>query len=311
MSKIAIIGCGFVGSTIGYTLACSGFAREIVLIDLDRNKAEGDALDIAHGMPLIKPVEIYSGGIEDVKGANIIVITAGINRTPEKSRLELVKDNVEIYKNLIPRLVNVNSDAIYLIVSNPVDILTYVTQKISGLPKGKVIGSGTVLDSSRFRYLLSKEIGVDPRNIHGYIIGEHGDSELATWSTTTVSGMGIDDYCKTVGFNLTNEVKLNIEDSVRKSGFEVINKKGATYYAIALAVIRVIECIIRDEKSILTVSSLINGEYGVEDVALSLPSLVSREGVVKTLELKLNDDEIRAFTESANIIKKITKEVGF
>ncbi len=311
MSKIAIIGCGFVGSTIGYTLACSGITREIVLIDLDKDKAEGDALDIAHGVPLIKPVEIYSGGIEDVKDASIIVITAGINRTPEKTRLELVKDNVEIYKNLIPKLVKVNSDAIYLIVSNPVDILTYVTQKISGLPKEKVIGSGTVLDSSRFRYLLSKEVEVDPRNIHGYIIGEHGDSEIATWSKTTVSGMLIDDYCKTIGFNLTNEIKSKIEDNVRKSGFEVINKKGATYYAIALAVIRVIECIIRDEKSILTVSSIINGEYGVENVALSLPSIVSKDGVAKTLELNLNDDEIRGFRESANIIKKIIKEVGF
>lgn len=311
MSKIAIIGCGFVGSTISYTLAFTGFASEIVLIDVDKNKAEGDALDISHGISLIKPVYVYPGDIEDVKGADIIVITAGKNRTPGKNRLELVKENIEIYKELIPRLEKINSEAIYLIVSNPVDILTYVTGKISSIPSSKIIGSGTVLDTSRFRYLLSREINVDPRNIHGYIIGEHGDSQLATWSTTSVSSMNVEKYCKAIGFDLNTKLKSEIENNVRLSGAEVIEKKGATYYAIALAVIRIIECIIRNEKSILPVSTLINGEYGITEVALSLPTIISSNGVLKTLEIDLNEDEIKAFLESASKLKNIIKEVGF
>lgn len=311
MSKIAIIGCGFVGSTIAYTLACTGFATEIVLVDIDRNKAEGDALDISHGMSLIKPVDVYAGEISDIKGADIVVVTAGINRSPNKSRLELVRDNVEIYKNLIPKLMKANDTGIYIIVSNPVDILTYVAGKISSLPQNRIIGSGTVLDSSRFRYLLSSELNIDPRNVHGYIIGEHGDSELAAWSATNVSGMSIEDYCEMIGFNLNNEVKSKIENDVRKSGFHVIKKKGATYYAVSLAVIRIIECIIRNENSILPVSTLINGQYGVTDVALSLPTVVHSDGAGRVLEINLEECEIEAFRKSADLMKQIIKEVGF
>ncbi|KMT21171.1 L-lactate dehydrogenase [Clostridium cylindrosporum] len=311
MSKVAIIGCGFVGSTIAYTLAHTGLAREIVLIDINNDKAEGEALDIGHGIPLIKPVEIYSGSIKDVKDADVIVITAGKNRTPGKTRLELALDNVNIFKDLIPKLVAENNKAIYLIVSNPVDVLTYITCKISGLPSSKVIGSGTMLDSSRFRYLLSNELDIDARNIHGYIIGEHGDSEVATWSSTNISGIDIDDYCKMVGIKLDEDIKDKIENNIKTAGSEVINKKGATYYAISLAVIRIIECIVRDEKSILEVSSLIQGQYGIEDVSLSLPTIISSNGVERALEIKLDDEEMKSFRESAEIMKKTIKDVGF
>ncbi|WP_442878399.1 L-lactate dehydrogenase [Clostridium sp.] len=311
MSKIGIIGCGFVGSTIAYTLAVTGLVNEIVIVDLNKEKADGDALDISHGISLVKPIDIYAGDISDLKDCNIIVLTAGVNRVPSSSRLELTRDNVNIFKSLIPEIASVNEDAIYLVVSNPVDVLTYVTHKILGKDHRKVIGSGTVLDSSRYRYILSRCLDIDPRNIHAYIIGEHGDTEFPVWSSTSICGMSLSEYCAFAGNSLTCDNKIEIEKQVRGCGMEIIKKKGATYYAVAMSVMRIIECILRDERSILPVSSLINGCYGIRDVSLSLPTILSSDGVDKVIETTLSDSEINKLIHSANTLKEVIRGVGF
>jgi L-lactate dehydrogenase len=309
MSKISIIGSGFVGATTAYTLALSGIAKTIVLIDINKDKAEGDALDISHGVPFISPVELYAGDYSDVSGSDIIIITAGAAQKPGETRLDLVKRNTMIFKDIVAKLIKVNDTAIYLIVTNPVDILTYVTYKISGLPYGRVLGSGTVLDSARFRYLLSKHCNIDPRNIHGYIIGEHGDSELAAWSITNIAGIPIDNYCNLCGKACEKDFREEIFNNVVRAAYTIIEKKGATYYAVALAVRRIVEAIFRDENSILTVSSPLTGQYGVTNVALSLPTVVGRNGIVNILELPLSQEEIAAFRRSAEIIKSVIQEL--
>lgn len=309
MSKVSIIGSGFVGATTAFTLALSGTVTDIALIDINKDKAEGDALDISHGVPLISPVNVYAGDYEDAKGSDIIIITAGAAQKPGETRLDLVKKNTSIFKDMITKLLKVNDKAIYLIVTNPVDILTYVTYRISGLPYGRVLGSGTVLDSSRFRYLLSRHCNIDPRNIHGYIIGEHGDTELAAWSITNIAGTPIDNYCNLCGKACEKDFRDEIFEDVVKAAYKIIDKKGATYYAVALAVRRIVEAIFRDENSILTVSSPLSGQYGVTDVALSLPSIVGRSGVLKVLDLPLSDEEIKAFRNSADTMKKIIREL--
>lgn len=309
MSKVSIIGSGFVGATTAYTLALSGTVTDIVLIDINKDKAEGDALDISHGVPLISPVEVYAGDYEDAKGSDIIIITAGAAQKPGETRLDLVKKNTAIFKDMVAKLLKVNDKAIYLIVTNPVDILTYITYRISGLPYGRVLGSGTVLDSSRFRYLLSRHCNIDPRNIHGYIIGEHGDTELAAWSITNIAGTPIDNYCNLCGKACEKDFRDEIFEDVVKAAYKIIDKKGATYYAVALAVRRIVEAIFRNENSILTVSSPLTGQYGVTDVALSLPSIVGQSGVVKVLDLPLSDEEIKAFRNSADTMKRVIKEL--
>lgn len=309
MSKISVIGSGFVGATTAYTLALSGIAKTIVLIDINKDKAKGDALDISHGVPFISPVEVYAGDYSDAEGSDIIIITAGAAQKPGETRLDLVKRNTMIFKDIVAKLIKVNDTAIYLIVTNPVDILTYVTYKISGLPYGRVLGSGTVLDSARFRYLLSKHCNIDPRNIHGYIIGEHGDSELAAWSITNIAGVPIDNYCNLCGKACEKNFREEIFNNVVRAAYTIIDKKGATYYAVALAVRRIVEAIFRDENSILTVSSPLTGQYGVTDVALSLPSVVGRNGIVNILELPLSEEEIAAFKRLAEVISRVTQEL--
>ncbi|TDT61873.1 L-lactate dehydrogenase [Fonticella tunisiensis] len=309
MSKVAIVGSGFVGATSAFTLAASGTVTEIVLIDINRNKAIGDALDISHGVPLMRPVDVYAGDYSDVKGSDIVIITAGANQKPGETRLDLVKKNTAIFKEMIPKLLSVNDKALYLIVTNPVDVLTYVTHKISGLPWGRVLGSGTVLDSSRFRFLLSRHCGIDPRNIHGYIIGEHGDSELAAWSLTNVAGVPFTEYCTICKSKCDANFRRKVVDEVRNAAYKIIENKGATYYAVAMAVRRIVEAITRDEKSILTVSSPLSNIYGVSDVALSVPSIVGKNGVESILELPLDDDEIKAFQKSAEIMANVIKEL--
>lgn len=309
MSKVAIVGSGFVGATSAFTLAASGTVTEIVLIDINRNKAMGDALDISHGVPLMRPVDVYAGDYSDAKGSDIVIITAGANQKPGETRLDLVKKNTAIFKEMIPKLLSVNDKALYLIVTNPVDVLTYVTHKISGLPRGRVLGSGTVLDSSRFRFLLSRHCGIDPRNIHGYIIGEHGDSELAAWSLTNVAGVPFTEYCTICKSECDANFRRKVVDEVRNAAYKIIENKGATYYAVAMAVRRIVEAITRDEKSILTVSSPLSNIYGVSDVALSVPSIVGKNGVESILELPLDDDEIKAFQKSAEIMANVIKEL--
>lgn len=306
--KVAIVGSGFVGSTTAYTLMLSGLVSEIILVDVNKDKAEGEVMDMNHGMPFVRPVRIYSGEYSDCTDSEIVIITAGAGQKPGETRLDLVHKNAAIFKSIISEITKYNKDCILLVVTNPVDILTYVTLKKSGFPKNKVIGSGTVLDTARFRYLLGEHVSVDSRNVHAYIIGEHGDTEVPAWSITNIAGIPMDNYCGT--FNQCDSMsKLTIYENVKNAAYKIIERKGATYYAIALAVRRIVEAILRDENSILTVSSLIEGHYGLSDVVLSLPTVVNKNGIDRIIDLPLNESEQDALIKSGNSLKEVIKEL--
>ena len=311
--KITIIGAGAVGSTTAYTMMLSGLVSEIVLIDLNRKKAEGDALDMNHGISFVNPVKIIAGDYPDIKGSDMVIITAGASQEPGERRTDLLKRNAKIMESITNQVLKYcHDDTILMVVTNPVDILTYVTYKISGFSKNHVIGSGTVLDTSRLKFLLGEYANVDVRNVHTYIVGEHGDSEVAVWSTTSIAGMDIDEFCECSGYCDTPLMcKQQFYESVKNSAYEIIEKKGATFYAVALAVRRIISSIIGNEKSILTVSSLLTGEYGIENMCLSVPTVVSNEGAEKVLELKFADKEIEDLQKSADTLKKLTTEIGY
>ena len=309
--KVAIIGCGFVGSSSAFALMQSGLFSEMVLIDADVNRAEGEALDISHGLPFAKPMKIYAGSYEDIADAAIVIVTAGAGQKPGETRLDLVKKNVEIFKSIIPEIAKQDFNGILLIVANPVDILTYVAAKLSKLPQGRVFGSGTVLDSARLKYLLGEHLDVDNRSVHAFIIGEHGDSEMAAWSSANVSGIPLNDFCEMRGYFKHEESMKKILEEVKNSAYEIIEKKHATYYGIAMSVRRICEAIIRDEKSILPVSSIQKGEYGIENVALSIPAIVGREGVEKVVPIKLSDTEKEELIKSANTLKNVLGTVEF
>ena len=309
--KVAIIGCGFVGSSSAFALMQSGLFSEMVLIDADVNRAEGEALDISHGLPFAKPMKIYAGSYEDIADAAIVIVTAGAGQKPGETRLDLVKKNVEIFKSIIPEIAKQDFNGILLIVANPVDILTYVAAKLSKLPQGRVFGSGTVLDSARLKYLLGEHLDVDNRSVHAFIIGEHGDSEMAAWSSANVSGIPLNDFCEMRGYFKHEESMKKILEEVKNSAYEIIEKKHATYYGIAMSVRRICEAIIRDEKSILPVSSIQKGEYGIENVALSIPAIVGREGVEKVVPIKLSDTEKKELIKSAETLKNVLGTVEF
>ena len=309
--KVAIIGCGFVGSSSAFALMQSGLFSEMVLIDADVNRAEGEALDISHGLPFAKPMKIYAGGYEDIADAAIVIVTAGAGQKPGETRLDLVKKNVEIFKSIIPEIAKQDFKGILLIVANPVDILTYVSAKLSKLPQGRVFGSGTVLASARLKYLLGEHLDVDNRSVHAFIIGEHGDSEIAAWSSANVSGIPLNDFCEMRGYFKHEESMKKILEEVKNSAYEIIEKKRATYYGIAMSVRRICEAIIRDERSILPVSSIQKGEYGIENVALSIPAIVGREGVEKVVPIKLSDTEKKELMKSAETLKNVLGTVEF
>ena len=311
--KITIIGAGAVGSTSAYTLMMSGLVSEIVLIDLNRDKAEGDALDMNHGICFVSPVKIVAGDYSDIKGSDMVIITAGANQEPGEKRTDLLRRNAKIFENIIGQVLKYcHDDTILLIVTNPVDVLTYITYKISGFSKNHVIGSGTVLDTARLKYLLGEYANVAVRNVHTYIIGEHGDSEVAAWSTTSIAGMGVDEFCTFSGGCDTPKVcECEFYENVKNSAYEIIKKKGATFYAIALAVTRIVESIIGNEKSILTVSSLLSGEYGINDMCIAVPTIVSSEGAERVLEINFSDEEISGLKSSADKLKKLAAEIGY
>lgn len=309
-AKISIIGSGFVGSTTAFTLMLGGLASKIVIVDINKNKAEGEAMDLSHGASFVKPVEITSGEYKDTKDSDIIIITAGAAQRPGETRLDLIGRNLSIFKSIIPEITKYSPNSILLVVSNPVDILTYITYKLSEFPKERVIGSGTVLDTSRLKYMLSQRFNIDTRNIHTYIIGEHGDSEIATWSLTNIAGMNIDEFCHISHNDCGENEKYEIQDSVKNAAYEVIKKKGATYYAVALAIRRIVEAILRGENSILTVSSLLSGEYGMKDVYLGIPSIVGSSGVSKVLEVPLQEEELKKLRDSAVSLKDLQKSAN-
>ncbi|MBD3263497.1 MAG: L-lactate dehydrogenase [Candidatus Omnitrophica bacterium] len=308
--KVSIIGAGNVGSTFAFSLLTSGLAREIVLVDKNRRKADGECMDLNHGLSFTKPAKIYSAGYEGCKDSDVVVITAGAKQKPGQTRLDLVKTNTEIFKSMVPDVVKNAPDSTILVVTNPVDILTYVTLKISGLPKKKVLGSGTVLDTSRFRYSISSHCNVDTRNVHAYIIGEHGDTELPVWSNANIGGMVFAEYCPFCDKKCEYKKELNaIFEKVKNAAYQIIDAKGATYYAIALALVRIVEALLRDENSVLPVSTLIEDYCEVNDVCLSVPSIINASGVEKILRLRLSDEEKAGFQKSASSLKKILSDI--
>jgi L-lactate dehydrogenase len=299
IQKAAIVGCGFVGSATAFSLVHKGLFSELVLIDADRKKAEGEAMDLSHGRPFVHPMKIYAGDYDDISDCSLIIITAGANQKPGETRLDLVHKNVRIFQSIIPEITKRDFEGILLVVANPVDILTYAALKISGYPKERVFGSGTVLDSARFRYLLSEHLEVDSRSVHAMIIGEHGDSELAVWSGANVAGIPINDFCELKGFYSHQESMEEIYCRVRDSAYEIIQRKGATYYGVAMAVSRIAESIIRDEHAVLPVSTFLEGQYGLSGLCISVPTIVSQEGAEKALEIPLSKEEMENLNQSA------------
>ncbi|MBN1437723.1 MAG: L-lactate dehydrogenase [Sedimentisphaerales bacterium] len=301
--KIVIIGAGAVGVTYCYALMQHGLADEIVLIDLDHDRVAGEIMDLSHGLPFVQPVRIRAGDYSDCADAALIVLTAGAKQKPNQSRRELVQQNAKIVVSICQQIKRYANDAILLVVTNPVDVLTYIAINQLGWPKPCVIGSGTVLDSSRFRYMISQHCQIDPRNVHAYILGEHGDSEVAAWSMTHIAGVPITDYCPGCQRCDFRETHRNIAQKVRDSAYHIIDYKGATYYAIGLSLVRISEAILRDEHSVLTVSTLLNGEYGLKDICLSVPCILDRTGLVSIIEAKLAADEQKALQASAQVLR--------
>lgn len=303
--KAAMIGCGFVGSSSAFALMQSGIFSEMVMIDANEEKAKGEAMDIAHGLPFARPIKLYAGGYDDIVDAAVIIITAGANQKPNETRLDLIHKNVEIFKNIIPEIAKRNCEGILLIVSNPVDILTYTALKLSNFPENRVIGSGTVLDTARLKYLIGEHLKVDNRSVHAFIVGEHGDSELAAWSSANVSGIKLDTFCEMRGHDFHEESEHKIYEEVKNSAYEIIERKQATYYGIAMAVKRICECIIRNEQSILPVSSMIHGMYGIEDVVISMPAIIGKDGLETVVPIELDEEEQRKLQKSAAMLKDL------
>ncbi len=310
-TRIAIVGTGNVGATFAYSLLLSGVASEIVLIDVNRKKAEGEMMDLAHAMPFTLPAEITVGDYSDCAGAAVTVITAGVNQKPGETRLDLLKRNADIFGQIVPEVARHNPEGILLIATNPVDVLTYVSFRVSGLPRNRVIGSGTILDTARFRYLLGEHFAVEPRNVHAYIVGEHGDSEVPVWSRADIAGMGLDEFGKARGVAFGEEDRERIFTQTRDAAYRIIERKGATYYAVATGLMRIVEAILRDQNSVLSVSSLMDRDcYHCQDVCLSLPSIINRNGVDRVLHPSLSEEEERLLHRSADILREMIGKLG-
>ncbi|HCI54583.1 MAG TPA: L-lactate dehydrogenase [Bacteroidales bacterium] len=302
--KVVIVGAGSVGATYGYALSQNGLAEEIVLIDRNEELAKGQVLDLVHGQPFIPTVTIREGTKEDYADAKLIVVTAGAAQKPGETRLQLLKKNADIVGDISTEIAGTGSEAVMLIVSNPVDVMTWVALKRSGWERGRVIGSGTVLDSARLRHLLSKHCQIDVHNVHAYILGEHGDSEFASWSMTNIAGMPMDNYCPICNYCSNWQIeRSNIEQQVRESAYHIINAKGSTHFAVGLALVRITASILRKQNSVLTVSTLLQGEFGQNDVCLSVPAVVSDRGVIKIINAPLPQHELELLGKSAEILK--------
>ena len=308
--KVVIVGAGAVGSTHAYALAQSGIAEEIAIVDKNDDLARGQVMDLIHGQPFFPIVSIKVGTPIDYADANVIVITAGVAQKPGDTRLQLLQKNASIIKSIMDEIIAHDSPAVVLVVSNPVDILTYIALKHSGWDRSRIIGSGTVLDSARFRHLLGVHCGVDVHNVHAYILGEHGDSEFAAWSITHIAGMPMDKYCPFCDHCSDWKVERgNIEKAVKDSAYHIIGYKGATYFAVGVALVRIVGAILRGQNSVLTVSTLLEGEFGLSDVCLSVPCLVSHNGINKIIKTYLNDAELNSLKASAEVLKKSLREI--
>ena len=308
--KCAVIGCGNVGATTAYSLMLSGLFNEIVLLDIDKKRAQGEAEDIAHGIPFNSPVEIYAGDYSDIYDAGILIITAGVSQRPGETRIDLIQRNTKVFSSIISQIKATRFEGIILVVTNPVDILTYVTIALSKFDPRKVLGSGTVLDTARLKQLMGNKFGVDARNIHTFIIGEHGDSELPVWSSANVSGIDIDSYCQNFECDYSGSAFQSTFESVRDAAYSIIEAKGATYYAIAEAVKRIVTAIVRDERTILPVSTLLTGQYGISDVCLGIPCVVGKNGIEEILEIPLTETEKKNIIRSANALQNAIATIG-
>jgi L-lactate dehydrogenase len=308
--KVVVIGAGAVGTTYIYALLPTGVAGEIALIDIDEDRVEGEVLDLSHGLPFIPPVTIKKGDYSDCSDADIIVVTAGAKQKPGQSRLDLIQQNTQIARTICQKIAEYESTAVLVMVTNPVDVLTYVALKELKWDQKRVIGSGTVLDSARFKYLLSRHCKVDARNIHAYILGEHGDSEVAAWSMSHIAGVPLKDYCRTCRICDYKEHHHKIAEEVRSSAYHIIDYKGSTYYGIGLSLVRITETILRNEHSVLTVSSLLDGQYGIKDVCLSVPCVIDDNGVEITIDTKLSDEELKALRASAQTIRNMLNQIN-
>lgn len=314
-NKVTIIGAGSVGSTIAYTMTVKGIASEVVLIDINRDKADGEAMDIQQGTPFCCPVTIYSGSYEDAKGSDVVVISSGLPRKAGQTRLDLAQTNVNIMKQIAPEIAKHAPDALYIIVSNPVDIMTYAFMKYSGLPENKIIGSGTILDTARLRYYLSDHFGVCQKNIHAYVMGEHGDSSFIPWSLAKVAAIGIEDYCKGIKNAEGKEITMpdfdEVIEYVRTSGGEIIKNKGATYYAVSVSVCSIVESLFTGKDYIMTVSSMMHGEYGLDDVCISHLFVLGIDGVKGCVTPTLLDSELELMQKSGNVLKDLISKLQF
>lgn len=304
LNRVAIIGCGNVGATSAYALLLNGIAEEIVLLDKNRDKVIGEVMDLQHSVPLAQPTRIWAGDYEDLSDADIVVIAAGVGTKPNETRLELLNRNVSVTRSIVEEIVNSDFKGVILMTTNPVDVLAQVAYEQSGFPVSKVISSGTVLDTNRLRMIIGEKLGIEARSVHAYIIGEHGQSELATWSSATIAGVSLVEYAKE--YNIDYEDILN---QVRNAAPEIVRQKGHTSVAIASCVVRICEAILRNEKTILPVSTLTTGQYGIDGIYLSLPCVVGHNGVEKVIEISLNDEEKQGLIASANILKETLQKV--
>lgn len=310
LRKVCVIGYGNVGSFYTFALMNSGIADEIILIGRSPEKVRAHVMDLNHGLMFTPNVTVRGGDYSDCEDADLVAVTAGVPQEPGESRIDLAKRNAGLFRELIPEISRRDPRTL-LVVTNPVDVLTHVAIKVSGLPMNRIMGSGTVLDTARFRYLLSRHCRVAPRNVHGYILGEHGDTEVPIWSRLRFGAVPLEKYCPGCGKGCPAEELDNIFQQVKNAAYEIIKGKGATSYAIALAMVRITEAVLRDENSILTVSTLVDGQYGVKDVCLSVPSIVNRSGVAQTLEIDLDGKESEKFKASADMLKKVLRSIGF
>lgn len=309
-AKVAIIGMGRVGATFAYALSLKRLVNEIAVVDVDADRAEGEAMDLRHGLPLIGPMDIRSGGFEVCKGADIVVITAGAGQKPGQTRLELLENNARVVHSIATGLMALGEAPILIVATNPVDVLTHRLLAQTGFPASRVMGSGTVLDSSRLRQMLAGELRVDVRGVHAHIIGEHGDSELAVWSRANISGIPLADFCAGRGVTYDADFRERIQSGVRRAAYEIIARKGSTAYAVGVALCRIVESIVRDEKSVLTVSTAVRGLYGLPDVSLSLPCVIGEDGIEMIADSPLAGDERRALEASAAVLLQTDASLG-
>lgn len=303
-SKVAVIGAGAVGATIAFALSIQQLCAELVLIDINEDKAYGEVLDISHGLPFLGHMDIHKGTYEDCKDCDLIIVTAGIPRKPGETRLDLAKKNVTLAHKICDSIMQHYTTGVILVVSNPCDVITYKIREWSGLPASRVIGSGTNLDSARFRYLLSQKLDVDVRNVHGYILGEHGESQFPAWSQTHVAGLSVDEFAKTSGVSLTDEDKTEIATLTKSSGAQIIKLKGATYNGIAISVSALTQSILKNEHTIRPICSYLDGQYGISDVALNVPTIIGKQGVDRVLEVALSDLELELLRAAAKSIRE-------